>query len=318
MKYVGDATRACYYRYMKLYPYQFEPATCEAAWTVEQARAEDLSRYVAEEKFDGQRGLLQIKPMGLNQNFITGRRISVVTGRRTECQDALSFMRDYEFPDSWEDSIFDGEIVGEGISTDVVHQIHLGKAEYRTWDIIRFHSNMCTEWMWAKRHQLLQMLSNHFPPWMKMVETEMDADRCLARVLAKGGEGIVLKRPGAHYGQGWIKVTPIFTYDVVITGYNWSKSEKYGALGWIQSVKIGQYIPDAKGRLSLIDVGSVSGMNEQLRADISSNHKKYIGRVIRIKAKGRLPSLKFRMPRWDCWREDKNAKDCIYTHTKPA
>src|ERR1051326_1361044 len=121
--------------------FQIEPASCKGgALTFEsvfQATDEELKGLVAEEKFDGLRYLLQIRPNGSRINYLTSRRISVVTGKYVEKQDKVPFIRDYKFECRGE-SVLDGEFVSEGISSDTQHSMALGKGEYHCWDILRY------------------------------------------------------------------------------------------------------------------------------------------------------------------------------------
>lgn len=87
------------------------------------------------------------------------------------------------------------------------------------------------------------------------------------------------------------------------------RKTKYFENNWIGAIRIGQY-KDGK----LIYVGSVSGIDEPLRAKMSvpENQKNFIGEVIEIKYFERKKSGKFRHLSFVRSRDDKPAEECIW------
>lgn len=157
-------------------------------------------------------------------------------------------------------------------------------------------------------------------------------------IVARGGEGVILKFKHGQYGDkgAWVKVKKQATADVVIMGFIPAKEvskkvsgevsmTKYAKAGLIGAIRCGQFstrvpdpteahdgIPVAKRVHSLHEVATVSGMTDDLRAQFTKHPKKYIGKVIEIEHNGREPTGRFRHPRFNRFRDDKTAKDCVY------
>lgn len=156
-------------------------------------------------------------------------------------------------------------------------------------------------------------------PHVSWAEVSTDKRKLLRNVLAAGGEGVVLKHNDHRYGDDkrWVKVKYEATADVVIMGFKAAKEmskktdgeismTKYAAEGLIGAVLCGQY--DGK---KLVEVASISGMDDDLRRWLTDNQRKSKGLVVQIKHNGREPTGRFRHPRWDRWRPDKAAAACI-------
>ena len=156
-------------------------------------------------------------------------------------------------------------------------------------------------------------------------------------IVNSGGEGIMFKNLNSLYddGCGW-KIKKHRTFDAVVMGYtdpeeegkggfvhkstgavsvdrklfsdnNWKQVNKYFAMGWISAVIFGQYKDGA-----LVEIGQTTGMDDETRKVISENREKYIGRVIEIEGQEQLKSGAIRHPSFKCFRDDKNAEDCLF------
>lgn len=82
---------------------------------------------------------------------------------------------------------------------------------------------------------------------------------------------------------------------------------KYYYKGWIGGIKFGEY---ENGEL--VERGTCSGMTESLRAEISANPDKYIGKVIEIDAMERTKDKALRQPVFKRFRDDKEPYECQY------
>lgn len=86
---------------------------------------------------------------------------------------------------------------------------------------------------------------------------------------------------------------------------------KYAKLGVIGAIRCGQYgLPGAEPVLS--EVATVSGMDDDLRGQMTKLPRIYQGKVIEIAHNGREPTGRFRHPRFKRFRDDKRPQDCIY------
>lgn len=147
----------------------------------------------------------------------------------------------------------------------------------------------------------------------------------LDEILSVGGEGVILKHCNHTYGDKklWVKYKQEWTADVVIMGYKDAKEmstkvdgevsmTKYAKAGMIGAVVCGQYAKNGRLASHLTEVATVSGMTDDLRRDFTDYPKRYIGEVIEIMHNGREPTGRFRHPRFKRFRQDKDAKDCVY------
>lgn len=162
-------------------------------------------------------------------------------------------------------------------------------------------------------------------PWVQMVDWSAARRAFLDTIIKRGGEGVVLKHNDHRYGEhlGWVKVKAEATYDCVIIGYKDAKATskktdgkvsatKYAEKGLIGALIIGQALRGQSPRPHFRLVGTISGMDDGLRARFTKDKEKYLGAVVEIKANGREPTGRFRHPRFVRLRTDKRAIDCIY------
>lgn len=317
---------------MKTLAHQIEPAGCSETVTFEQFKLlqdEFLKGWVADEKFDGRRYLLQIRPNGAKHNFLTSRRVSKTTGLMVEKQDSDPHFRDCMFGPK--DTVYDGEMLHPdgGTSHEAATAIAKGFAVYRVFDLLRLEGRDVRQWTQKQRWDALKVLAPSFPERMFAVKHSPNPKRLLQAVRAVDGEGIILKNPDAIYGKGWIKVVGVEFVDAIVIGYEMSDSDKYGPKNWIKGVKFGQWIPfdptsktlpeglvsitgGPKGNWALVQMGQTSGFTEAMRAKISENKEKFMGKVMILKFKGREASGALRHPRFHDWHPDKNATECRY------
>jgi DNA ligase-1 len=127
-------------------------------------------------------------------------------------------------------------------------------------------------------------------------------------VLARGGEGIMLKRLDALYVQGgrpvnnWLKAKKSATFDCVVMGFTKGKGKYNNRIG---ALVFGQYV---NGKLS--ELGQASGMSDAERNDMSLRPDTYIGKVVTIKGMERLKSGAIRHPQYAGIRHDKDRHQC--------
>ena len=132
-------------------------------------------------------------------------------------------------------------------------------------------------------------------------------------LIEAGYEGSVVKHLDAPYasgkrGKGWFKVKPVATVDAIITGYTEGEN---GFLGYIGAVTFGQYNEDG----ILVPRGKCSGMDWDVRKDLTANREANLNRVIEVAHEGTFPVSKehplgaFRFPRFKRFRDDKPATE---------
>lgn len=183
----------------------------------------------------------------------------------------------------------------------------------------------------ARQKHLSDVLSIWKNPFASQAERWTNATGKRERfklITQAGGEGVILKHVDHTYGDKtlWVKVKKQATADVVIMGFIPAKEmsvkkgddkatlTKYAKAGLIGAIQCGQHtlLSDGSPRGAEIEVATVSGMTDELRAEFTRHPKKYIGRVIEIEHNGREPTGRFRHPRFNRFRDDKSAIDCVY------
>jgi DNA ligase-1 len=85
------------------------------------------------------------------------------------------------------------------------------------------------------------------------VEDEAGAAAVLARALAAGHEGVVVKSLDAPYvagrrGAGWLKVKPVHTLDLVVLAVEWGHGRR---TGWLSNLHLGARADDGSGFVML-------------------------------------------------------------------
>lgn len=232
-------------------------------------------------------------------------------------------------------------IMGSKPERAVELQNERGLLQYRIFDILRAPDG---SWLldkpWSERRKLLEifhmMVDRHSAMNLEGVLTITDAvyenkRRYCQEILANGGEGVILKnvdkpyKPDKRPAWHWVKVKTELTDDVVIMDYlppervytgkdedTWQYWEyntpvtKYHAMGWIGSVVFGKY-KDGK----LVELGSTSGMTEEIREELSHNKDKYIGETIEIRAMEQTEEGHYRHPAFVRFRPDKDPTACV-------
>ncbi len=275
--------------------------------------------YVAQEKLDGMRAIVHVTMDGLR---IFSRTPGVADPTRPlEKTSSLPHLARLYFP-KLVDSILDGEILlpGQDSATlaGTVHRKDTNGSNHQVklfvFDVLRYRgSDVIDKTYQARLFWLDEVEARVKSEYISVVPivTERNAKRKLYKdVLAKGGEGIILKRLDAHYIPGarpsdnWYKAKRSATFDCVVIGF--TKGEgKYNK--WIGAVRFGQYVND-----KLVELGQASGMTGTIRKDMSDNPDRYIGKVVSIKGMERLKSGAIRHPQFVGMRSDKKQKDCIW------
>lgn len=80
---------------------------------------------------------------------------------------------------------------------------------------------------------------------------------------------------------------------------------------WIGAIRFGEYENGV-----LVDRGSVTGITKDLRAELTANPDKYIGKVIEISGMERTKDKAVRQPVFERFRDDKSPEDCQYENQK--
>jgi bifunctional non-homologous end joining protein LigD len=343
------------YRFQQIEPQPARGKFHEGLWTD--------PNWIAEEKYDGDRRVAQFCG---NVVRFTGRRISVKDGlfvEKTENVPHLSATvhRSYPkqipmwgVPGALDGTVLDGEMVflcasdlpkeeggrskyvtsimGSLPEEAVRKQIERGWLRYVVFDCLRYKGKEITPLPYRNRRECAETAVKEWGNPFAELAITANGDKHLfydTIVQEHGGEGVILKRLDAMYGDksGWVKVKKTATADCVIMGFvpakEMSKKKgedqatltKYAKAGLIGAVQVGQYRPARKDEpragYVLEEVATISGMDDALRADFTVAPGSFIGKVVKIEHNGREPTGRFRHPRFDGFRNDKRAKDCV-------
>lgn len=238
-------------------------------------------------------------------------------------------------------------ITGSSPEKAYAKQSEHGFLRFQAFDVLALSGRDMTGFPLKSRHQMLATLLRHRGPHIRHSALhfgEADKRALLKAVLAEGGEGIILKDINATYYQGerhrsWVKVKVKKTFDVVFMGIQLAEAEtikkgdteltKSRIAGMAGAIRIGQYMmpPPRKSDEfqfaldlktdstvpELREIGTVSGFDDAVRADITANAEKYAAerRVLEVTAQGRFKSGALQNPRFNQWRNDKNDTDCV-------
>jgi ATP-dependent DNA ligase len=179
-------------------------------------------------------------------------------------------------------------------------------------DILRFNGKDLTQKTLHERLGFLltakmKIYSNHII-YLSYAFSTQEKQKLHQSVIAKGAEGIMLKRLDATYVQGaypannWYKAKKSATFDCIIMGFTKGKGKYNTRIG---AIVFGQYV---NGKL--IELGQASGFTDMQRNECSSHPERFIGKVVTIKGMERLKSGAVRHPQFVAIRSDKNPKQC--------
>lgn len=229
-------------------------------------------------------------------------------------------------------TVLDGEVVKltqkngkviHGSSNDVAKVLGSGtaKAALRSGDLTLVVFDMIAHGgidarplPYAKRREVLEKLFDvqNFTTRVQLIPQLPAVEESYDDLIAAGYEGAMVKWLNAAYasgkrGAGWWKLKGTATVDVIVTGY---KPGTPGSSfdGYVGAIEYGQYNDDG----ILVPRGRCSGMDWDVRVDITQHKADYLGRVFELTHNGvQKPedgeSARFRHPRFIRWRDDKPA-----------
>jgi len=269
----------------------------------------DDPTWIAEEKLDGWRFAMHFG-RELARTYLTGRRLSKTTGLFSEKGLCAPTIWPKNLPSGY--TVIDGEVMAP--SSADFHDIagimnvdpvqaqerigEIGSPVYRAFDLLWYDGQDWRERAQLERKRkletLIPILEN---PLIQLVPTLPPGQNSYESIVQNGGEGVILKDAFAEYGEGWVKVKKFHTLDVVITGFTDAKVGKYD--GQIGAAIVSVYSSSG----NLLEIGQVSGMTDDVRADMTENPDRWIGTVIEIAAQ-EFAKNRLRHPRYKRHRPD--------------
>jgi len=281
--------------------------------------------YICEEKLKGIRAFLTFTHLGCILQSRGGHYISF----------RFPHLSEIRIPEL-EGVTIDGELFQRGIPDEVI----AGWGNHRTCNIspsvtqgVKFMAfdvyNLTLRQF--ERKQALAGIAPFFKNTMIEVLPYLPvrhAEKMFNNILADGGEGIMLKNLTSMYQPGkrlegiWYKLKGDEDFDVVITGFEEAKetSIKKGEVyatdtkfkGLIGSFKYGMYTENPHGDRTLIELGTCSGMKDDIRRHMTLHPDHWIGQVVEIKGVAQEKSGAIENPRYIRLRTDKRKEECVW------
>lgn len=305
---------------------QIQPMLARSIRDINPADTEAILRnpnWVAEEKLDGVRQKLHV---GFRGNRLDGRNRSRHTRLCVERTDNFPEWRDLPLS-GLAGTVFDGEVVSgdrgaslpatiavvnSGAERSRNIQARNGRPLYHVFDIIRDRGDNVTETLRDRRRRLEQIFEDHASvlasAGVVLVPQSRDARALYAAVVARGGEGIMVKDLNGTYAPGK-RVTTMLkwkreeTVDGWISGYTPADPESAWA-GTVGALLVS--VHDAASGAA-VEVGSViPGDMEQRRAmsaDDGSLRPEWYGRVVEVRGQS--------------WTKNRRLSHCVLVRFRP-
>lgn len=302
-----------------------------------------LGQYVFELKGDGSRYHLHLSRQ--HGAHLLSRRESVVTGKAVDKIDRVPHLRDLKLPKGWSYVVLDGEvmapagnhsalteIIGSAPEKAVRLQEQHGRLTFDAFDVLyaelgdrRMEATDLRPYSFDLRRKCLveavlpglieansgsvfylKAFEQLRPPATHRVDAQVDWMRRQWQFsLNHGFEGLMVKHLEAAYGQGMFKWKIHRDTVVIVTGYEEGKGKYAGQIGAI----CGSVYHDG----ALTEVTQCSGMDDDVRLEVSKNRKKFLGRMMEIRGQ-EIDSndSRVRHPRFRRWRDDITTTSCTW------
>lgn len=288
---------------------------------------EDLSKeyLIAEEKLDGSRYVLYIgaDPYGRQSgNTLLSRRVSVTDGKHVDRTGNVPHITAIDYS-GLEGTVLDGEIMANDFlgtnsvmnsspALAVQKQNETGKLKYNVFDVLIFRGKDVRGYALEQRRKILEevvrRMGNEFVTVIPQFKG--DIQTYFNQIVARGGEGVIVKDIRCGYGVGWAKMKKVYDISCIVSGWK-AGTGKY-------SSSIGSLALSVWHDGKLVEIGFASGFDDKLRNDMAHNFDKYKGRVLDVfaqeiqdsKRSGGNPVGRLRHPTFHRFRDDVNPSDC--------
>lgn len=266
------------------------------------ARIEDLEsgRYVGEVKEDGDRFHLYCGVTPYPQRESLNK--SPLLSRHHSTHDNLLVDRSQEYPQftgiDWQakglkGTVFDGELMRRS-----------EQLEYVIFDLPFYRGLDMRQIPYTERRKLLEhAVAALGMPLMRPIERRTSGlYQFFQEVVARGGEGLVIKDSYGVYGQGWAKMKKCYPVSCIVTGKKAGRGANASTFG---SLALSVYHNGA-----LVEVGYVAIQERALRERIAANFSAYQGKVIDVLIQeihapsAGNPCGRFRHASYDRFRDD--------------
>lgn len=267
-------------------------------------------QFIVSKKYDGFRVLYVIKNSG-NKMYTRfgGNKVEQVPLFKVKLNELNDTIIDGELiakSETWYDT---ASIVGSEPKQSIEKQKEKGLVKFIIFDIPKYCGKDIKSLSLKERREYLieayNILKKHKLP--VFIEKWINSDKInyYNNIIDIGGEGVLIKDIQSIYvpgrvKNGWMKVKKSQTSDFIITGINTGKGRYANTTG---NIGYGAY---TNGDIK--QIGTSSGIIDDVRADMRDHPRKYIGRVAEFESTGITPVGKMRHPRFKRMRPDKSPK----------
>lgn len=307
------------------------PMGAELAKEKKLERLWDSADYVAEEKIDGERGVIHVEEDGVRLTTRSGS--SLGENKPIEITHRWPQIQEFDFSHIPAGTVLDSEIYSFVLRPEEVAGLLNYKSDVviprdvlycAIFDCVYWGNSSLESSPWTARYKAAEYaVASIKSDFVGMpLKTFSRKRQFFEDIINAGGEGVVLKNLFGKYIQGkkpanvWVKAKKKDTFDCIITGFKPAKEGKYSGL--VGSVELSQYkaMGEDGGMVEyrLFPVCYSSGITDDMRRHMTTNPECYLGRVVVVEAAERIPnSLSLRQPRIKYIRPEgsKAPEDCI-------
>jgi ATP-dependent DNA ligase len=274
---------------------------------------------VGEEKLDGSRYVLYLggDPYERQRKHaLLSRRVSTVDSKHVDRTSNVPHITGLDYR-GLEGTTLDGEIqASDFLKTNSImnsspalaiqKQKEIGLVTYHVFDVTEFRGKDVRGLPLEQRRKILEEVCRRMNnPNVKPIEqVRGDLQAYFNRIVAGGGEGIVIKDLRCGYGIGWSKYKRSADVSCILTGFKPGNGKYAGSVG---SIAVSVYIGE-----ELVEIGFASGFDDELRHKMSKNPSEYLGRVVDIHAQEiqKKGNPRLRHPTFARMRDDFTPTDC--------
>lgn len=291
------------------------PARCDARYV---EGMWDDPNYVAEQKLDGSRYMLYLF-MNRAAGFYSRRDFP----RIEKGANVRHVARYYPGLDG---TILDGEVRNpNGVflndttkvmnmlpDTAARYQAKHGLFVYTVFDVLYVRGQAVYQYAYVHRRMLLERVVREMVnPYVKIIQTTGDKKKEFYNMLlARRGEGVILKHLNSPYGEGWVKRKKYVDVNVFVIDFQRGRP---GVTGKYENT-LGALVLGVMHEGKVVEIGECSGMTDAVRDEVWNNKSKFMYRPLDVRAQEMTSQNRLREPRFMRWRDDVSVHDCTFDH----
>jgi len=277
------------------------------------ARIEDLEsgRYIGEVKEDGDRfhlycGVNPYQRQSFNNSPLLSRHHSTSDGLLVDRSQEYQQLTGIDFNSKGLiGTVFDGELMRRS-----------ERLEFVVFDLPFYRHLDMRQIPYSERRKLLEVATRNLgTDFVRVIERRTSGLKSFfEEVVARGGEGLVIKDIYGTYGMGWAKMKKCYPVSCIVTGKKAGKGAYAPTFG---SLALSVH---HEGRL--VEIGFVAIQETSLRERIAANFDQYVGKVIDVLIQevhapsSGNPCGRFRHATYERFRDDVDAHTVTFEKLK--